>query len=127
MSPESIGLPRQEQDRGEGRERERERESRAGGGRGGSGNNQDVQNPEGGRGARQRHGVRWCGRCCGGVHWSYIHTHGFMLPLNKHALSRSLRRSGIVLGKHSGRNALNSRLRTLGYELSQSELDDVFK
>lgn len=34
---------------------------------------------------------------------------------------------GIVLGKHSGRNALSSRLRSLGYELSQSELDDVFK
>lgn len=34
---------------------------------------------------------------------------------------------GIVLGKHSGRNALNSRLLQLGYELSQEELDDVFK
>jgi hypothetical protein len=34
---------------------------------------------------------------------------------------------GIVLGKHSGRNALSSRLRALGAELSQGELDDVFK
>ncbi|PNW81754.1 hypothetical protein CHLRE_06g258733v5 [Chlamydomonas reinhardtii] len=41
-------------------------------------------------------------------------------------LPRQEQDRGIVLGKHSGRNALNSRLRTLGYELSQSELDDVF-
>ncbi|KAG2437518.1 hypothetical protein HYH02_011161 [Chlamydomonas schloesseri] len=42
-------------------------------------------------------------------------------------LPRQEQDRGIVLGKHSGRNALNSRLRSLGYELSQSELDDVFK
>ncbi len=42
-------------------------------------------------------------------------------------LSSSPAPKGIVLGKHSGRNALSSRLRSLGYELSQSELDDVFK
>ena len=34
--------------------------------------------------------------------------------------------AGIVLGKHSGRNALSSRLRTLGYDLSNEELDDIF-
>ncbi|KAG2429375.1 hypothetical protein HXX76_011140 [Chlamydomonas incerta] len=42
-------------------------------------------------------------------------------------LPRQEQDRGIVLGKHSGRNALNSRLRSLGYELSQTELDDVFK
>jgi 2-isopropylmalate synthase len=35
--------------------------------------------------------------------------------------------AGIVLGKHSGRNALSSKLKVLGYELKQQELDDVFK
>ncbi len=35
--------------------------------------------------------------------------------------------AGIVLGKHSGRNALNTRLKSLGYELSSEELDDVFR
>ncbi len=32
-----------------------------------------------------------------------------------------------MLGKHSGRNALSSKLKALGYELKQQELDDVFK
>lgn len=35
--------------------------------------------------------------------------------------------AGIVLGKHSGRNALSTRLRQLGHELAQEVLDDVFK
>lgn len=35
--------------------------------------------------------------------------------------------AGIVLGKHSGRNALSTRLRELGYELADHELNDVFK
>ena len=30
-------------------------------------------------------------------------------------------------GKHSGRNALRTKLQTLGLELSQDQLDDVFK
>eukprot|EP00268_Persea_americana_P029142 TRINITY_DN28203_c0_g1_i1.p1 TRINITY_DN28203_c0_g1~~TRINITY_DN28203_c0_g1_i1.p1 ORF type:complete len:613 (+),score=103.63 TRINITY_DN28203_c0_g1_i1:101-1939(+) len=40
-------------------------------------------------------------------------------------LSRSSE-SGIVLGKHSGRHALRSRLLELGYELDGRELDDLF-
>ncbi len=35
--------------------------------------------------------------------------------------------AGIVLGKHSGRNALSSRLKSMGYDLAQEELDEVFK
>lgn len=35
--------------------------------------------------------------------------------------------SHIVLGKHSGRHALRERLKALGYELSQTELDVVFQ
>lgn len=35
--------------------------------------------------------------------------------------------AGIVLGKHSGRNALGTRLRQLGFELPEDRLNDVFK
>lgn len=35
--------------------------------------------------------------------------------------------AGIVLGKHSGRNALNTRLGQLGFELVEEQLNDVFK
>ncbi|KAI8468142.1 MAG: 2-isopropylmalate synthase [Monoraphidium minutum] len=36
-------------------------------------------------------------------------------------------RAGIVLGKHSGRHALSSHMKGLGFELTQEELDDLFK
>mmetsp|Transcript_23812 Transcript_23812/g.39362 ORF Transcript_23812/g.39362 Transcript_23812/m.39362 type:complete len:657 (+) Transcript_23812:138-2108(+) len=35
--------------------------------------------------------------------------------------------AGIVLGKHSGRNAVGTRLRELGYDLDQDKLNAVFK
>merc|ERR1719161_3270851 len=35
--------------------------------------------------------------------------------------------AGIVMGKHSGRHALRTRMEFLGYALSESELNDVFK
>jgi 2-isopropylmalate synthase len=35
--------------------------------------------------------------------------------------------AGIVLGKHSGRNAVGTRLRELGYDLEQDKLNAVFK
>ncbi len=35
--------------------------------------------------------------------------------------------SRLVLGKHSGRHALKDRAHTLGYELSQEELDEVYQ
>ena len=34
--------------------------------------------------------------------------------------------SKLVLGKHSGRHALNERCEDLGFTLSQEELDDVY-
>jgi hypothetical protein len=34
---------------------------------------------------------------------------------------------GVVLGKHSGRNALGTRLRQLGFDLPPPALDDVFR
>ena len=43
-------------------------------------------------------------------------------------LNRSADDAGIVMGKHSGRNALTTRLAQLGFDnLGQSEVDDVFR
>jgi len=42
-------------------------------------------------------------------------------------LVRAENDAGIVLGKHSGRNALNTRLIELGYEVDEEVLNDVFK
>jgi 2-isopropylmalate synthase len=33
----------------------------------------------------------------------------------------------LVLGKHSGRHAFNEKLKQLGYELSQEEINKAFK
>jgi len=42
-------------------------------------------------------------------------------------LARADDDAGIVLGKHSGRNALGTRLRELGFDLAENILNDVFK
>jgi len=42
-------------------------------------------------------------------------------------LQRNPDDAGIVMGKHSGRNALSTRLQQLGFDLSTQEVDDVFK
>ena len=42
-------------------------------------------------------------------------------------LTRAETDVGVVLGKHSGRNALRSRLAMLGYELEKDALNEVFK
>lgn len=42
------------------------------------------------------------------------------------AESIGLSNNQIILGKHSGRNAFRSRLRELGYELSENELNNAF-
>jgi 2-isopropylmalate synthase len=41
--------------------------------------------------------------------------------------SVGLTRSELVLGKHSGRHALKSRVQELGYELGDNALNDLFK
>jgi 2-isopropylmalate synthase len=38
-----------------------------------------------------------------------------------------LNKNNLVLGKHSGRHALNSHIREMGYDLSKEELDTVFE
>lgn len=42
-------------------------------------------------------------------------------------LSQKSGEAGIVLGKHSGRHALASHLNALGYDLSRTEVDELFK
>lgn len=42
-------------------------------------------------------------------------------------LQRNPEDAGIVMGKHSGRNALSTRLKQLGFELTTGEVDDVFR
>jgi len=69
------------------------------------------------------------------AHESGIHQDGMLKSLETYeimtpesiGLSRAADDAGIVLGKHSGRNALSSRLKQLGADLKQEELDDVFK
>jgi len=64
-------------------------------------------------------------------HESGIHQHGVLSnPLTYEILDPKLfgvTEEGIVLGKHSGRHALEMKLRKLGYELNREQLDQVFK
>ena len=64
------------------------------------------------------------------AHEAGIHQDGML----KNALTYEIMRpetiglpaSQLVLGKHSGRHAFRERLKSLGYELAQKELDDAF-
>jgi 2-isopropylmalate synthase len=64
------------------------------------------------------------------AHEAGIHQHGVLSnPLCYEIMtpeSVGAPENRIVLGKHSGRHALASRYRQLGYELSLDELDDVY-
>ena len=64
------------------------------------------------------------------AHESGIHQHGVLSnPLTYEIMtpaSVGVTGNGIVLGKHSGRKALQHRLRELGHELSGDELDLVY-
>jgi 2-isopropylmalate synthase len=64
------------------------------------------------------------------AHEAGIHQHGVLSnPLTYEimdAQSVGLARSSIVLGKHSGRHALQNALVELGYELDRGELDTAF-
>jgi 2-isopropylmalate synthase len=65
------------------------------------------------------------------AHEAGIHQDGML----KHALTYEIMRpetvgatqSKLVLGKHSGRHALRTRLAALGYALDESEMDQVFE
>ncbi len=65
------------------------------------------------------------------AHESGIHQHGMIeFPLTYEVMRPEdvgFKSNSLVLGKHSGRHALASRLRDLGYELEPAQIDQVFE
>lgn len=64
------------------------------------------------------------------LHESGIHQHGVLANKKTYEIltpeSVGIRTNNLVLGKHSGKHAFESRLREMGYELSQEELVRCF-
>ena len=64
------------------------------------------------------------------AHESGIHQHGVMNNKNTYEImtpeSVGIPKNAIVLGKHSGRHAVEARLVELGYSLPQEKLDKIF-
>jgi 2-isopropylmalate synthase len=64
------------------------------------------------------------------AHESGIHQHGMLRHHSTYEIMRpedvGLSRSNLVLGKHSGRHAFRERVRELGFELDDAELNRVF-
>ena len=64
------------------------------------------------------------------AHESGIHQHGMLKDRRTYEIMRpedvGLTESKIVLGKHSGRHALQKRLEELGFAMSKTQLDAVF-
>ncbi|MGZ6131725.1 MAG: 2-isopropylmalate synthase, partial [Myxococcaceae bacterium] len=65
------------------------------------------------------------------AHESGIHQHGMIeFPLTYEVMRPEdvgFKSTSLVLGKHSGRHALATRLRDLGYELEPAQIDQVFE
>jgi len=65
------------------------------------------------------------------AHESGIHQHGVLAEKSTYEImspqSIGLTTNRLVLGKHSGRHAFAERLKELGYELSQDELNKAFE
>ncbi|MGA1599365.1 MAG: 2-isopropylmalate synthase [bacterium] len=65
------------------------------------------------------------------AHEAGIHQHGVLKNALTYEImtpqSVGIKASNLVLGKHSGRHALSDRIRDLGYELNDVELNQVFK
>jgi 2-isopropylmalate synthase len=65
------------------------------------------------------------------AHESGIHQHGFLKKKDTFEIMDPKdiggEESELVMGKHSGRNALQHKCQELGFELNQEELDAVFK
>lgn len=65
------------------------------------------------------------------AHESGIHQHGMLKHRGTYEIMRAedvgVAKTQLVLGKHSGRHALRERLVTLGHELDDTELDEVFR
>ena len=64
-------------------------------------------------------------------HESGIHQHGMLSHRSTYEImtpeSVGVRRTSLVLGKHSGRHALAKRFEELGYALGRTELDKAYK
>lgn len=64
------------------------------------------------------------------AHESGIHQHGMLKNRNTYEIMRpedvGITQTKLVLGKHSGRAALQSKLSELGYQPSSEEMDDMF-
>ncbi|MFZ9049836.1 MAG: 2-isopropylmalate synthase [Steroidobacteraceae bacterium] len=64
------------------------------------------------------------------AHESGIHQHGMLRHASTYEIMRpvdvGLSRTNLVLGKHSGRHAFRERVRELGFELAEEELNKVF-
>src|SRR2546421_8125 len=65
------------------------------------------------------------------AHESGIHQHGMINHQQTYEVMRpedvGFKSTNLVLGKHSGRHALTARLRDLGYQLEQEQVDKVFE
>ncbi len=65
------------------------------------------------------------------AHEAGIHQHGVLKNALTYEImtpqSVGIKSSNLVLGKHSGRHALSERIKELGYELNDVELNQVFK
>ena len=65
------------------------------------------------------------------AHESGIHQHGGMQNALTYEImtpeSIGMPRNTIILGKHSGRHAFEQQLESLGYDLSESQLDEAFE
>jgi 2-isopropylmalate synthase len=65
------------------------------------------------------------------AHESGIHQHGMLSHRSTYEImtpeSVGVRRTSLVLGKHSGRHALAKRFEELGYALGRTELDKAYK
>ncbi|MDD4089830.1 MAG: 2-isopropylmalate synthase, partial [Tissierellia bacterium] len=65
------------------------------------------------------------------AHEAGIHQHGVLNNRETYEImtpeSIGLKTNKLVLGKHSGRHAFNEKLKQLGYELSQEEINKTFR
>jgi 2-isopropylmalate synthase len=65
------------------------------------------------------------------AHESGVHQDGFLKKKSTYEIMEpsdiGLSKAELVLGKHSGRNALSNQIKEFGYDLSDNELDAVFK
>jgi 2-isopropylmalate synthase len=65
------------------------------------------------------------------AHESGIHQHGMINHQQTYEVMRpedvGFKSTNLVLGKHSGRHALNARLHDLGYQLEPEQIDKVFE